>query len=71
MESKMDLRVANGKYRLLKRCGAGAFGTIFYGKYKFITILNLIKTGKNVKLGDEVAIKLVSFLILSFYNSNF
>jgi hypothetical protein len=28
----MDLRVGNGKYRLAKRVGGGAFGDIYMGK---------------------------------------
>jgi len=41
---KMDLRVCNGKYKLMERCGSGAFGQIFYAI--------------NMKSGEEVAIKL-------------
>ncbi len=47
----MDLRVANGKYKLIKKLGHGAFGDIFIGK--------------NVKTGEEVAIKLVKFTNLT------
>ena len=32
MAQNMDLRVANGKFKLISRLGAGAFGEIFYGK---------------------------------------
>ena len=65
METKMDLRVANGKFRLIKRCGAGAFGAIFYGKlYSFknwkLIFMRYNTIGKNVKTEEEVAIKLVS-----------
>ena len=42
----MDLRVGYGAYKLIKKCGAGAFGQIF--------------EGRNVKSGEEVAIKLES-----------
>ena len=43
-DSDIDLRVCNGKYKLLKKCASGSFGQIFYAK--------------NVNSGEEVAVKL-------------
>lgn len=45
----MDLRVG-GKYKLMKKCGSGAFGEIYQGT--------------DIKTGEDVAIKLVSYIII-------
>ena len=41
----MNLRVAHGRYLMVRKLGHGSFGDIF--------------VGKNIKSGEEVAIKLV------------
>ena len=48
----MDLRV-RGKYKLIKKCGSGAFGEIYQGT--------------DIKTGEDVAIKLVSSIIIFIY----
>ena len=53
----MDLRVG-GKFKLIKKCGSGAFGEIYQGKSSLILANSYL--GSNVKTGDDVAIKLVS-----------
>jgi serine/threonine protein kinase len=49
----MELRVG-GKYRLSRKLGCGAFGDIYHGT--------------NIRTNEEVAIKLVSKLLILFYN---
>lgn len=49
----MELRVG-GKYRLSRKLGCGAFGDIYHGT--------------NIRTNEEVAIKLVSILLILFYN---
>ena len=70
----MDLRVG-GKFKLIKKCGSGAFGEIYQGKSHTnqkqslflsampsmcINTIVLLIIGSNVKTNDDVAIKLVS-----------
>lgn len=57
----MELRVG-GKYRLSRKLGCGAFGDIYHGKNHNIRLIKWI-IGTNIKTNEEVAIKLVNFII--------
>ena len=47
-----------GKYKTYQKLGSGAFGEIFYG------MINSYYLGIDVNTGEEVAIKMVFFLLL-------
>ena len=41
----MDLRVGEGKYKITKKVGSGAFGEIYKGKYWSHKYMAIIKQG--------------------------